>query len=205
MNLFSGRRLRRVLAVLALALALLFVVRPWQGARIGPDRIPDAGAFAPGDILLLGSSTWRGRFVKTADGTLFAHVALVDVDGDGGVWLVHASPQRDRVVREPIRSYFASNEVDCAALLRVEADPPHGSRGTRRPGAFPSTTAFPTARGRGFIAPNWRCSPGARLESTFSDGLNAARRSIPPHWRSPPSAGKSCDFPPASRGARKPR
>jgi len=117
-NLFSGRRLRRVLAVLALALALLFAVRPWQGARIGPDRIPDAGAFAPGDILLLGSSTWRGRFVKTADGTLFAHVALVDVDGDGGVWLVHASPQRDRVVREPIRSYFASNEVDCAALLR---------------------------------------------------------------------------------------
>lgn len=131
MNLFSGRRLRRVLAVLALALALLFVVRPWQGARIGPDRIPDAGAFAPGDILLLGSSTWRGRFVKTADGTLFAHVALVDVDGDGGVWLVHASPQRDRVVREPIRSYFASNEVDCAALLRVDADPDMGRAAAR--------------------------------------------------------------------------
>lgn len=127
----TGRTARRLALALAAALAAgvaVFLFAPRNGPRILPGDLPEAGVFASGDILLLGSSTWRGRIVKAADGTLFGHVALVDVGEDGAVRLVHASPQRGKTVEEPVETYFAENDTDTALLLGVDAPPGSGER-----------------------------------------------------------------------------
>lgn len=96
------------------------------GCRTGPflsvDDLPPAEEFRSGDILLLGGASWRGRVVERVSHARFGHVGLVDVDGDV-VWLLHASPAMERVSREPLAWYLASNRVACAELLRVDAPP----------------------------------------------------------------------------------
>lgn len=86
--------------------------------------IPPGLDFRTGDILLLGSSTLRGRIVKALDGgTSWAHVALIASASGNDVWLVHADPQAG-VVKESLSEYLLANNVDALMLLRVSDGTP---------------------------------------------------------------------------------
>ena len=76
-----------------------------------------------GDILLLGSSTLRGRILKLLDwGTSWLHVGLADVS-QGEIAIIHADPKMG-TVRELIDDYLLSNHVASIAVLRPIAGDP---------------------------------------------------------------------------------
>ena len=76
-----------------------------------------------GDILLLGSSTLRGRILKMLDwGTSWLHVGLADVSR-GEIAIIHADPIMG-TVRELISDYLLSNHVNAIAVLRPIAGDP---------------------------------------------------------------------------------
>ena len=71
--------------------------------------LPPGVTLRSGDVILLGSSTWRGRLLKILDGNSFyAHTGIIDREGNG-VYLVHADPCRDTVARERLDAYLSSN------------------------------------------------------------------------------------------------
>lgn len=111
----------RRMIVLAMMTSLCCVV--WMAM---PQRMHFVRALPPGitllsgDVVLLGSSTWRGRLLKVLDGNSFyAHTGILDREGNG-IYLVHADPCRDTVVRERLDAYLLSNRVERVMVMRVE-------------------------------------------------------------------------------------
>lgn len=76
--------------------------------------VPPNCIFFDGDIVLLGSSTMRARFLKLIDGgTSWVHCGIMVSPNV----IVHADP-RLGVVRQTINEYLAQNDVDCICQLR---------------------------------------------------------------------------------------
>ena len=75
------------------------------------------GNLLDGDILLLGSSTIRGRVLKLlTGGSSWAHCGIV-VAPDS---IVHADPTHG-VILQSIDEYLAENNVDCISILRPQS------------------------------------------------------------------------------------
>ena len=82
--------------------------------------IPSDVTLHPGDVILLGSSTWRGRLLKLLErDCLYVHTGILDKE-DGHNYLVHADPSHNAVVRESLDAYLSSNRVECVMVMRVE-------------------------------------------------------------------------------------
>ena len=82
--------------------------------------IPSDVTLHPGDVILLGSSTWRGRLLKFLErDCLYVHTGILDKE-DGHSYLVHADPSRNAVVRESLDTYLSSNKIECVMVMRVE-------------------------------------------------------------------------------------
>lgn len=74
-----------------------------------------------GDVLLLGSSSLRGRLLKILDReSNYVHVGILEMDGEE-VLVVHADPQRDEVLREPLSTYLLLNNAERMAVLRIKS------------------------------------------------------------------------------------
>ena len=70
-----------------------------------------------GDIILLGTKTLRGMFVRMTNSTTsYAHVGIVECN-DKGCFLLHADPH-DGCIAESLKSFFSQNEVSVLAVLR---------------------------------------------------------------------------------------
>ena len=102
-------------AILVLAgVGYLFLSRPGVAIRALPAEVE----VCSGDILLLGSSTIRGRILKCIDGgTMWAHVGIADASG-GVVSIIHADPSAGMVISETLERYLADNSVDSMMVLR---------------------------------------------------------------------------------------
>lgn len=85
-------------------------------------ELPAYGNLRNADILLLGSSTWRGRLLKMLDRQSdYLHVGMIDLC-NGDTYLIHADPQHGCVVRDCLSEYLESNKVERALLLRVQCE-----------------------------------------------------------------------------------
>ena len=105
-----------IVAFLAGALYLFLSVRSGDPIR----RLPEELSFQDGDVLLLGSSTLRGRILKAIDGgTAWAHVGLVCCPDDESVCIIHADPELG-IVKQRLQSYLDQNDVDALLLLRLD-------------------------------------------------------------------------------------
>lgn len=117
---FLRRRLpfKLLLAAAAIAGVCAFLMCPRQG--LTPSDLPGASEVSSGDIVLLSSETCRGMLVKLLDiGETFAHVGLLDVGDD--VWLIHADPAANAVVRERLGEYVSSNVTAGIMILCVDS------------------------------------------------------------------------------------
>ena len=108
-----------------LILSLFVFVMSYTAMQTGEERIstlPSIDNCRKGDVLLLGSSTGRGRLLKLLDTQSdYMHVGMID-KFDGECYLIHADPQRGCVVRDRLGAYFASNKVERALLLRIRCE-----------------------------------------------------------------------------------
>lgn len=114
---------RRLIALLSMigALVLISAYLMYPSPRLNPSDIPDASGFSSGDIILLSSETCRGLLVRIAEfGDDYAHVGIADVDEEG-VWIIHADPEADSVIKEKLSSYVCHNEVSRMMLLEVDS------------------------------------------------------------------------------------
>ncbi len=111
----------RIVAVATLIAVLCYVVRAITPQSTDFVRtLPSGVNLYSGDVVLLGSATWRGRVLKIFDRDAFyAHTGIVDNE-DGVNYLVHADPCRNAVVRESLQSYLTSNNIDRVKVMRVE-------------------------------------------------------------------------------------
>lgn len=76
--------------------------------------LPADWTLCEGDVVLLGSSTVRGKILKLFDGgACWLHCGIA-VSKDA---IVHADP-RCGVVRQSMAEYLAANDVDCVCFLR---------------------------------------------------------------------------------------
>lgn len=116
---------RRWIAILAVAAVLLTGTavllsflpggKPIRGLPAGTD-------IRNGDVVLLGSDTCRGWALKLLNpGTLYAHIALADVE-NGEVRLLHACPAHGKVVSEPFDVYLLENKIDAILVLRTQSE-----------------------------------------------------------------------------------
>ena len=110
----NGRSVWR-LGLILLSLAVLYLATSMQYGE--PIRsLPIDWELRDGDILLLGSSTIRGRVLKFLDGgSNWGHCGIV-VAPDS---VVHADPKRG-VIRQSIDEYLEENDVDCICVLRSQ-------------------------------------------------------------------------------------
>ncbi|MBQ4480034.1 MAG: hypothetical protein II943_05295 [Victivallales bacterium] len=82
-------------------------------------QLPEGLTFRDGDIILLGSSTFRGRLLRIwGKGEEWSHVGLATTLQDGSIGIIHADPD-EGVVRQLLSEYLLSNNVDALALLRT--------------------------------------------------------------------------------------
>lgn len=97
---------------------MVWLTMPQRGDFIR--ALPLGVALQSGDVILLGSSTWRGRLLKVLDSdSVYAHTGILD-NVEGVNYLVHADPSRNAVVRELLDSYLSSNKIDRVMVMRVE-------------------------------------------------------------------------------------
>ena len=111
----------RIAVAAALIAAPCCVVRAImpQGADFVRTLPPGVNLYS-GDVVLLGSATWRGRLLKIFDrDSFYAHTGIIDKE-EGVDYLVHADPCRNAVVRESLDAYLASNDVERVRVMRVE-------------------------------------------------------------------------------------
>mgnify|MGYP003298166381 CR=1 FL=1 len=88
--------------------------------RIG--CLPCDAALHTGDIMLLGSDTWRGRLLLALDDdSEYVHIGLVEVCSNK-VFLIHADPAQGGVVRDALRDYLKANDAERIKVLRVKTD-----------------------------------------------------------------------------------
>ena len=108
------------LRLMSFAVAVFMLCIILQPRKEFINALPAGVDWRNADVLLLGSSTWRGHFLRLIDGnSSFLHVGIID-NSDGVVHMIHADPARGFVVRDRLDDYFKSNKVDCARLLRVD-------------------------------------------------------------------------------------
>ena len=81
-------------------------------------QLPEGLDIRDGDILLLGSTTLRGRILRCLEqGGEWGHVGLLAVAQNGSIEIIHADPEFG-VVRQPLAEYLRENKVDALMLLR---------------------------------------------------------------------------------------
>ena len=115
--MFLARR-RIVLAMMTALSCVVWMAMPPRGDFVR--ALPLGVTLRDGDVILLGSSTWRGRLLKILDGnSVYAHTGILDREVNG-IYLVHADPCRDTVVRERLDAYLSSNRVERVKVMRVE-------------------------------------------------------------------------------------
>ena len=84
------------------------------------DALPRGTGFRTGDVMLLGSESWRGRFILALDrNSDYAHIGLVEVCSNN-VFIIHADPDQNGVACDVIGDYLRSNIVSRLLLLRVD-------------------------------------------------------------------------------------
>ena len=111
----------RCVVVAALITVLCGVIRAImpQGADF-VRTLPPGAVLRSGDVILLGSATWRGRLLKIFDrDSVYVHTGIID-NMDGVNYLVHADPCRNAVVRESLHAYLTSNNIERVKVMRVE-------------------------------------------------------------------------------------
>lgn len=92
----------------------------------------DAGRLQSGDLVFVASASSDGMdgaiASATADGAAlsFVHVAIVDVDDDGAIWIVEATPKKG-VVRHPLESFIGDNTEEDGSMptmvvMRLDAE-----------------------------------------------------------------------------------
>ena len=79
--------------------------------------------FQNGDIILVNGKSWRSKallffFKNPAD---FSHSGMVRWSG-GIPWVIHASPESERVEMEPLEEFLSPFEVERAAVYRLKGN-----------------------------------------------------------------------------------
>ena len=104
--------------LVSLVLDLVFV--PVLYAMQGSGQIhslPVNVRLKSGDVILLGSSTFRGRLLKLIEReSAYAHIGIADIVGDER-YIIHADPEYG-CVRHDLSGYLAKNAVDAIAVMR---------------------------------------------------------------------------------------
>lgn len=107
---------------LVAAMTVVLCCVAWLTMPQGMDfvhALPPGVALYSGDIVLLGSSTWRGRLLKILDrNSDYVHTGIID-NVDGVSYFVHADPCRGTVVCDPLEAYLLSNRVERVKIMRV--------------------------------------------------------------------------------------
>ena len=107
---------------LAFLILLLGVLRYAMEEKVFFRKFEHGELLQSGDIVLLGSQTWRGRIVRmTNSSTCFAHVAMVEQTPEGCFFL-HADPEFG-CIAEDIQDYFANNKCSALMVLRPQVEP----------------------------------------------------------------------------------
>lgn len=107
-------------ALIAVPCCVVRAIMP-QGADF-VRKLPSGVVLRSGDVIFLGSATWRGRLLKIFDrDSVYVHTGILDSE-DGVNYLVHADPCRDVVVREPLDAYLSSNKIERVMVMRVRND-----------------------------------------------------------------------------------
>ena len=84
------------------------------------ETLPSGVDLRTGDVMLLGSESWRGRFILALDrNSDYAHIGLVEVCSNN-VFIIHADPDQKGVACDAIGDYLRSNIVSRLLLLRVD-------------------------------------------------------------------------------------
>lgn len=84
------------------------------------ETLPSGVDLRTGDVMLLGSESWRGRFILALDrNSDYAHIGLVEVCSNN-VFIIHADPDQNGVACDVIGDYLRSNIVSRLLLLRVD-------------------------------------------------------------------------------------
>lgn len=84
------------------------------------ETLPSGVDLRTGDVMLLGSESWRGRFILALDrNSDYAHIGLVEVCSNN-VFIIHADPDQNGVACDAIGDYLRSNIVSRLLLLRVD-------------------------------------------------------------------------------------
>ena len=106
-------RTGRTSVIILLILAAAYLVTSMRCGE--PIRtLPETRDLRDGDILLLGSSTIRGRILKFLDGgSKWGHCGIAVAPN----MIAHADPKKG-VVCQSIGEYLAENDVDCICMLR---------------------------------------------------------------------------------------
>ena len=85
------------------------------------ETLPGGTDLRTGDVILLGSESWRGRFILALDrNSDYAHIGLVEVCSNNVV-IIHADTDQNGVACDAISDYLRSNIVSRLLLLRVDA------------------------------------------------------------------------------------
>lgn len=112
----------RIAARCVVVVALCGVVRAIMPQSADFVRtVPPGTDLCSGDVILLGSATWRGRLLKILDrDSVYAHTGIID-NVDGVNYLVHADPCRNAVVRESLDAYLTSYNIERVKVMRVDS------------------------------------------------------------------------------------
>ena len=114
-------RCRLILPLVLGAFVLVCLYLAFPSPRLLPSDVADVSIFSSGDVVLFSSATCRGWLVRMSDfGQPYAHVGLIDADHEG-IWVIHADPEADTVLRQKLDSYLLDNEVSRMAVLTVAA------------------------------------------------------------------------------------
>lgn len=98
---------------------IIFIIFIYITTRCGSPikQLPQGVYFQNGDIILLGSSTFRGRILRfLRRGEEWAHVGLLTTNGN--IEIIHADPEKG-VIKQTLSEYLITNNVDAIALLRT--------------------------------------------------------------------------------------
>ena len=110
---------RKGLIILLCFSLILFTIFICITTRCGSPikQLPQGVYFQNGDIILLGSSTFRGRILRfLGRGEEWAHVGLLTTNVN--IEIIHADPDAG-VIKQTLSEYLITNNVDALALRRT--------------------------------------------------------------------------------------
>ncbi len=113
-----GKTIGRLRVLASVVLGLIFVSVLYAIHESGQIHLlPVNVQLKSGDVVLLGSSTLRGRLLKLIEKeSAYAHIGIVDIVG-GERYIIHADPEYG-CVRQNLSWYLAKNAVDAIAVMR---------------------------------------------------------------------------------------